>query len=78
MENILQPQHFQPGEGKSYKVGRMTMTFKTTAASDWNAYTVCEAIDPQNLVLAITGIRLTMRLSSLSRGAMTFALTASC
>ena len=46
MENILQPQHFQPGEGKSYKVGRMTMTFKTTAASDWNAYTVCEAIAP--------------------------------
>jgi hypothetical protein len=54
-ENTLQPKHFQPGEGKSFKVGRMTMTFKTTAALDWNAYTVCEAIKPPNLVLAITG-----------------------
>ena len=32
MENTLQPKHFQPGEGESYKVGRMTMTFKTSAA----------------------------------------------
>ena len=46
MENTLQPRHFQPGEGKSYKIGRMTITFKTTASQDWNAYTVCEAIEP--------------------------------
>jgi len=38
--------HFLPGEGKTYKVGRMTMTFKTTAGQGWNAYTVCEAIEP--------------------------------
>jgi mannose-6-phosphate isomerase-like protein (cupin superfamily) len=46
MERVIQPKHFQPGEGKSFKVGRMTMTFKTTADRDWNAYTVCEAIEP--------------------------------
>ena len=46
MDSTLQPRHFQPGEGTSYKLGRMTMTFKTTAAPDWNAYTVCEAIEP--------------------------------
>ena len=46
MENTPQPNHFPPGEGKSYRIGRMTMTFKTTASQDWNAYTVCEAIEP--------------------------------
>ena len=46
MEKTPQPRHFQAGEGKSYKLGRMTMTFKTTAGPDWNAYTVCEAIEP--------------------------------
>jgi len=42
----MQPRHFQPGEGKTFKIGRMSMTFKTTAAEDWSAYTVCEAIEP--------------------------------
>jgi len=46
MKSAIQPRHFLPGEGQSFKVGRMTMTFKTTAAADWNAYTVCEAIEP--------------------------------
>jgi len=46
MQSAMQPRHFQPGEGKSYKLGRMTMNFKTTAGQDWNAYTVCEAIEP--------------------------------
>ena len=46
MESTPQPRHFQPGEGKSYKLGRMTMTFKTTANHEWNAYTVCEAVEP--------------------------------
>jgi mannose-6-phosphate isomerase-like protein (cupin superfamily) len=46
VSNAMTPQHFQPGEGKRYKLGRMTMTFKTTAGPDWNAYTVCEAIEP--------------------------------
>jgi putative ABC transport system substrate-binding protein len=42
----MQPQHFPPGEGKAFKIGRMSLTFKTTAAAGWNAYTVCEAIEP--------------------------------
>ena len=46
MTNAIQPQHFRPGEGKTFKIGRMSMTFKTTAAEGWNAYTVCEAIEP--------------------------------
>ena len=41
-----QPRHFAAGEGTTFKVGRMTMTFKTTATPGWNAYTVCEAIEP--------------------------------
>ena len=41
MESAPQPMHFQPGEGKSFKVCRMTMTFKTAASQGWNAYTVC-------------------------------------
>jgi mannose-6-phosphate isomerase-like protein (cupin superfamily) len=45
-DSTLEPRHFPAGEGKSYKLGRMTMTFKTTANRDWNAYTVCEAIEP--------------------------------
>jgi len=42
----MQPRHFQPGEGKTFKIGRMSLTFKTTASDHWNAYTVCEAIEP--------------------------------
>jgi mannose-6-phosphate isomerase-like protein (cupin superfamily) len=46
MTNEIQPKHFLPGEGKTFRIGRMSMTFKTTAAAGWNAYTVCEAIEP--------------------------------
>ena len=46
MQNAIQPRHFRPGEGKTHQIGRMTMTFKTTAAQGWNAYTVCEAMEP--------------------------------
>ena len=46
MNNAVQPRHFLPGGGKSYQIGRMSMTFKTTAEPNWNAYTVCEAIEP--------------------------------
>jgi hypothetical protein len=31
MFNPKQPAHFPPGEGKTFKTGRMSMTFKTTA-----------------------------------------------
>ena len=46
MEDAMQPKHFAPGEGTTFKIGRMTMTFKTTARAGWTAYTVCEAIEP--------------------------------
>lgn len=46
MFDPMQPTHFQSGEGRTFKVGRMSMTFKTTAGENWNAYTVCEAIEP--------------------------------
>ena len=45
MESALQPKHFRPGEGKTCELGRMRMTFKTTATEGGNAYTVCEAIE---------------------------------
>jgi mannose-6-phosphate isomerase-like protein (cupin superfamily) len=41
-----QPRHLRPGEGKSYKLGRITLTFKTTAEDNGGAYTLCEAIEP--------------------------------
>ena len=44
--NPMLPTHFPPGGGTTFKIGRMTMTFKTTAGENWNAYTVCEAIEP--------------------------------
>ena len=46
MQQATQARHFQPGEGTTYRLGRMTVTFKTTASEGWNAYTVCEAIEP--------------------------------
>ncbi len=46
MQDALQPRHFAVGEGTTYQLGRMKMTFKTTAGPGWNAYTVCEAIEP--------------------------------
>jgi mannose-6-phosphate isomerase-like protein (cupin superfamily) len=46
MFNAKAPTHFKPGEGKTFKLGRMTMTFKTTADENWSAYTFCEAIEP--------------------------------
>ena len=42
----MQPKHFPPGEGRTFKVGRMSMTFKTSATAGWDAYTVCEAVEP--------------------------------
>ena len=40
------PRHFLPGAGKTYTLGRVTLTFKTTAADNAGAYTLCEAIEP--------------------------------
>lgn len=41
-----QARHFRPGEGKTYQLGRITLTFKTGAAETGGAYTLCEAIEP--------------------------------
>lgn len=46
MNSAVQPRHFLPGEGQVYKVGRITMTFKTTAEHNSGGYTLCEAIEP--------------------------------
>ena len=42
----VQPRYFRPGEGKSYTLGKITLTFKTGAAETGGAYTLCEAIEP--------------------------------
>ena len=41
MSSAMQPKHFQPGEGKTFKVGRMSMTFETTAGENGKAVTYC-------------------------------------
>jgi mannose-6-phosphate isomerase-like protein (cupin superfamily) len=46
MTTLVQPRHFSPGEGKTYTLGRITLTFKTSAADNAGAYTLCEAIEP--------------------------------
>jgi mannose-6-phosphate isomerase-like protein (cupin superfamily) len=46
MTTRAQPRHFSPGEGMTYKLGRITLTFKTTAADNAGAYTLCEAVEP--------------------------------
>ena len=38
--------HFPPNEGNTFTLGRMTVTFKTTAADNAGAYTLLEAIEP--------------------------------
>jgi mannose-6-phosphate isomerase-like protein (cupin superfamily) len=40
------PRHFPPNEGNTFTLGRMTVTFKTTAADNAGAYTLLEAIEP--------------------------------
>jgi mannose-6-phosphate isomerase-like protein (cupin superfamily) len=40
------PRHFVPNEGNTYKLGRMTLTFKTTAADNAGAYTLLDASEP--------------------------------
>ena len=38
--------HFRTGEGKTFQLGRIALTFKTSAADTGGAYTLCEAIEP--------------------------------
>ena len=41
-----QAKHFTAGEGKTYTLGRLTLTFKTGAADTGGAYTLVEVIEP--------------------------------
>jgi hypothetical protein len=36
------------GEGTSYTLGRIMLTFKLTAPDTAGAYTLCEAVEPPN------------------------------
>jgi mannose-6-phosphate isomerase-like protein (cupin superfamily) len=44
--DTAQPRHFTAGAGTSFRLGRITLTFKTTAADSGGAYTLCEAVEP--------------------------------
>jgi quercetin dioxygenase-like cupin family protein len=46
MTVAAQPRYFPHGDGKTYKLGKITLTFKTTARDNGGAYTLCEAIEP--------------------------------
>lgn len=38
--------HVRAGEGKTYRLGRITLNVKVSAADTGGAYTLCEAIEP--------------------------------
>ena len=40
------PRHFASLEGRTYQLGRLTVTFKTTAEDTAGAYTLCESFEP--------------------------------
>jgi mannose-6-phosphate isomerase-like protein (cupin superfamily) len=42
----VQARHYRSGDGTTYQLGRITLTFKTSAAETGGAYTLCEAIEP--------------------------------
>ena len=46
MTAAARPKHFPPGSGKTYTLGRITLTFKMTAADNAGAYTLCETLEP--------------------------------
>jgi mannose-6-phosphate isomerase-like protein (cupin superfamily) len=53
MNTRAQPKYFSTGDGKSYTLGRITLTFKTTAVESAGAYTLCEAIEPPGSVAGL-------------------------
>jgi mannose-6-phosphate isomerase-like protein (cupin superfamily) len=42
----VQARYFRLADGKTYQLGRITLTFKTGAADTGGAYTLCEAVEP--------------------------------
>jgi mannose-6-phosphate isomerase-like protein (cupin superfamily) len=46
MTSTAGPKCFRSGEGKTYQLGRLTLTFKTTGPDSGGAYTLCATIEP--------------------------------
>ncbi len=46
MTDAVQPRFFPSGTGKVFQIGRMTMSFTTTAEHNGGGYTLCEALEP--------------------------------
>jgi mannose-6-phosphate isomerase-like protein (cupin superfamily) len=46
MDTTAQPRHFGPGVGKTFQLGRITLTFKTTAEDNGGAYSLFESVEP--------------------------------
>jgi mannose-6-phosphate isomerase-like protein (cupin superfamily) len=42
----IEARHFRSGEGRTFQLGRITLTVKMSAAETGGAYTLCEAIEP--------------------------------
>jgi mannose-6-phosphate isomerase-like protein (cupin superfamily) len=42
----VQPRFFARGEGRTYQLGRLTVTFKTSAEETAGVYSLCETFEP--------------------------------
>ena len=42
----VEARHFRSGAGRTFQLGRITLTVKMSAAETCGAYTLCEAIEP--------------------------------
>jgi len=70
---------FLNGEGTTYQLGRMSMTFKTTADAGWNAANaVCEAVEPPGSGAGHHRHLTYDETLSSAKATMTFASTARC
>jgi hypothetical protein len=46
MASAPQSRQFLPGQGNIYRLGRLSLAFKTCAADNGGAYSLLEAIEP--------------------------------
>jgi hypothetical protein len=49
----VKARHFRPGDGKTFQLGRITLTFKVNAAETGGACTLCEAIEPPGVAAGL-------------------------
>jgi mannose-6-phosphate isomerase-like protein (cupin superfamily) len=42
----VEARHIRSADGRTFQLGRITLTFKASAAETGGAYTLCEAIEP--------------------------------